>query len=58
MVSLPIYALGGGMITALAVGFLSGAIEGLFSFLGFGFMRIFEGSLPVGMGFGGVPCLT
>jgi ZIP family zinc transporter len=53
VVSLPIYALGGGMITALAIGFLSGAIEGLFSFLGFGFMRVFEGSLPVGMGFGG-----
>jgi len=54
VVSLPIYdALGGGMGTALAIGFLSGAIEGLFSLLGFGFMRVFEGSLPVGMGFGG-----
>jgi len=53
VVSLPIYALGGGMGTALVIGFLSGAIEGLFSLLGFGFMRIFEGSLPVGMGFGG-----
>jgi ZIP family zinc transporter len=53
VVSLPIYALGGGMITALAVGFLRDAIEGLFSLLGFGFMRAFEGSLPVGMGFGG-----
>jgi ZIP family zinc transporter len=41
------------MVTALAVGFLSGAIEGLFSLLGFGFMRVFEGSFPVGMGFGG-----
>jgi len=58
VVSLPIYALGGGMGTALAIGFLSGAIEGLFSLLGFGFMRVFEGSLPVGMDFGGVPCLT
>jgi ZIP family zinc transporter len=53
VVSLPIYALGGGMGTALAVGFLSGVIEGLFSLFGFGFMRVFEGSLPVGMGFGG-----
>jgi ZIP family zinc transporter len=53
VVSLPIYALGRGMITALAVGFLSGAIEWLFSLLGFGFMKVFEGSLPVGMGFGG-----
>jgi ZIP family zinc transporter len=53
VVSLPIYALGGGMITALAIGFLSGAIEGLFSLLGFGFMKVFEGSLPVGIGFGG-----
>ena len=53
VVSLPIYALGGGIITALAIGFLSGTIEGLFSLLGFGFMRVFEGSLPVGMGFGG-----
>jgi ZIP family zinc transporter len=53
VVSLPIYALGGGMGTALTIGFLSGAIEGLFSLFGFGFMRVFEGSLPVGMGFGG-----
>jgi ZIP family zinc transporter len=41
------------MGTALSIGFLSGGIEGLFSLFGFGFMRIFEGSLPVGMGFGG-----
>jgi zinc transporter, ZIP family len=53
VVSLPIYALGGGMGTALSIGFLSGGIEGLFSLFGFGFMRVFEGSLPVGMGFGG-----
>jgi ZIP family zinc transporter len=53
VVSLPIYTLGGGMGTALVIGFLSGALEGLFSLFGFGFMRVFEGSLPVGMGFGG-----
>lgn len=32
---------------------MSGAIEVFFSLFGFGFMKVFEGSLSVGMGFGG-----
>ena len=53
VVSLPIYALTGRAGTAIALGFLSGLVEGFFSFVGFLFLKGLTQSLAVGLGFGG-----
>jgi len=53
VVSLPIYALTGSVSIAIMLGFFSGLIEGIFSLMGFLFMKGFMQTLAVGLGFGG-----
>jgi len=53
VVSLPLMLISGGLLFPVLAGFLSGLLESLFALLGYGLFEVFQGLLPVGMGFGG-----